>query len=173
MAILDYRFPRRRSLEWTGWLRFVVVSLAVGTCAVAVMSWLIPESGVQSFSRLVEETCPRNLHAIHAAIQKYARDHDGALPDDLASLLADGYLSSPMFLVCPGSNDTVAPGDTRDEWANNVRAGSHCSYAYGGKGLRLGGASDVAIVWDHDDPHRGNGHLMLSLDGTINFVAAK
>jgi len=46
-------------------------------------------------------TCEENLHHIHEALRAYTRDHDGAFPPALETLVDEGYLQSDRWLTCP------------------------------------------------------------------------
>lgn len=45
--------------------------------------------------------CDENLKHIYAAMEVYAEDHDGELPEHLTDLYANRYLERPEYLICP------------------------------------------------------------------------
>jgi hypothetical protein len=108
------------------------------------MSW-----GNQNAQRF---RCASNMRVIGEAIQLYADQHAGQLPDSLKTLFLSGDLIPETF-VCPASNEDKAEGTTKEEQARHLRDG-HCSYVYHGRGLTMPIDADRPILceplWNHD-----------------------
>jgi len=45
--------------------------------------------------------CEQNLEHVYAALMKYAKEHNGAFPPKLETLVNDKYLDSDEWLICP------------------------------------------------------------------------
>jgi hypothetical protein len=113
-------------------------------------------------------TCASNLMQIGLALQRYTSNNGGRFPDSLEMLVLDGSLPVEL-LVCPSSKDTVAPGASPGEQAANLAAGGHESYAYLGKGMRMGPGKRV-VAYERLDDHENEGMNVLYSDGSVQFL---
>jgi hypothetical protein len=112
--------------------------------------------------------CAANLQQIGMALQFYASQSGGRFPDSLDAVVLDGSISADM-LVCPSSNDTVAPGTTPAEQVANLAKGGHQSYVYVGGGLTVTGVRQ-ALAYEPLHHHGGGGINVLYTDGTVQFL---
>lgn len=141
-----------------------VVGFLVSTLLVSI---LLP-----SLNRAREQAnrikCASNLRLIGMSVQVYASANGGKLPDTLEQLVASGELA-PDALVCPTSNDTIAPGATPQAQAASLATPGHLSYVYLGKGLDHRANADVIIAYEPPSNHRNDGMNVLYADGHVEF----
>lgn len=115
--------------------------------------------------------CAPNLRQIGAAIQLYANDHGGILPQSLDRLILGDYLTSEVF-ICPSSDDKRAEGPTTQAVATAVvTIPEHCSYVYlGGGHTYLTATPKHVLAYEHHRNHRGNGMNVLYGDGLVQWL---
>jgi hypothetical protein len=113
-------------------------------------------------------TCASNLMQIGLALQRYASNNGGRFPDSLEMLVLDGSLPAEL-LVCPSSKDTAAPGASPGEQVASLAKGNHESYAYVGKGMRMG-PGKRAVAYEPLDHHENEGVNVLYSDGSVQFL---
>ncbi len=114
--------------------------------------------------RIQQHTCEENLQAVYAALEAYAKDHDGVLvPRSLEDLARKDYLDSMEYLTCP---------------AYRVRLGTVTYVLYVSEPLpRLNDPRfppDLMIVSDGPphNAHRDGEVRVLQLNGEIRRVPA-
>jgi prepilin-type processing-associated H-X9-DG protein len=111
--------------------------------------------------------CSSNLRQIGVAIELYAKEHAGMLPDSFATLVRSEDLVPEVF-TCPSSNaeradsiETLATHPTKD----------NCSYTYLGDGLKQNEVTDDVVLMVEDlDDHDRDGINILFGDGHVDFV---
>jgi prepilin-type processing-associated H-X9-DG protein len=166
--------------RWTlGGLSLVLLMFVAGTAMVGIVhqtAWLVrsPEPMYRRGSpRRNQAVCTRNLVYIGQALQAYARDNGGRFPDDLRELVLRDDVQNHI-LVCPGSDDEYAPGDTPEEHAAALATGRHNSYVYLGKGVAHGpdGRPDAkrVVVVEPLENHDGSGMNALYADGRTEWL---
>jgi hypothetical protein len=139
----------------------------------AVLAAMLLPSLNRAREEASRDRCAANLEQIALSLRLYLTgEPTGRLPDSLAPLVA-GYNLRAEVLICPGSGDKVAPGQTSAEQSANLetRAG-HQSYVYAGKGLTaqaIGNNADLVIAYE-PLKHHGDGIHVLFADGKILFV---
>jgi prepilin-type processing-associated H-X9-DG protein len=111
--------------------------------------------------------CGSNMRQIGQAIQIYAADNGGKLPDSLELLLTLDITGEAF--ICPSSNDEKAPGATAEERARNLH--KHCSYVYHGRGLTTDSPKDTPILCEPLMHHQHAGMNVLFADGHVDFLS--
>lgn len=170
--------PGRWKWRWTlGGFAIVFLMFAAGTAAVGIAhqaAWLArsPDPIYRRGGRVAAYRikCASNLRQIGLAIQMYANDHDGRLPDDFGQLLLHADITADTF-VCPMSQDEYpTTGQTLEEQAAALSTPGHCSYVYFGRGLSMPLDADRVIAIDRPANH-GEGAAPPSLPN-VNVLYA-
>jgi len=148
-------------------LRRTIVSALAATesaSAVAALRGLLPTSGKlrsdaeNAIAQCSKIVCEQNLEALWGALNRYAKEHDGALPKRLHEL-APTFLPERQRLVCPG-DPLAAQADPRSSFSY--------MYPVSSKG-KLG--EPVPIVCDIEPSSHGEeGRNVLFLDGTVKWL---
>lgn len=152
--------------------------LAMGTTAAVFLIACIVGLAVMapSLSRTAaaarRAACAANLRRVASAIALYANEHHGAFPDSFARLMAAGSLP-PDALVCPGGDETPAPGATPRARAEAMARGKHASYTYFARSFNRHtgpGSGATAVVASEPLAHHRDGVHVLYADGHVAFV---
>jgi uncharacterized membrane protein len=109
--------------------------------------------------------CVTKLQLIHNNLMAYASTHGGRFPSGLHVLLSTTALT-PDALVCPGSADTPATGDTPADEALDAARPGHDSYIYLASGLTSTAAPNTILAYESPDHHDGDMHVLFA-DGQI------
>ena len=164
--------------SWTlGGAMLVLLAFAAGISVVGIVhqtGWLITSPQPvyhRSHAAADRIKCLSNLRQIGQALQMYAAENAGRLPDDFSTLLVKEDLTSAVF-NCPRSNDVPAEGATPQEQAENLKKPDRCSYRYFGKGLSLPLPDDRILALEPLENHEGEGMNVLYADGRVEWVNA-
>lgn len=117
-------------------------------------------------------TCAANLAKIATAVELYAHGNHGMYPESFGRMVLAQSLPAEA-LLCPGGNETPAPGHAPHERAEALTKGRHASYVYVGRNLnkRSGpGAGVYTVVAYEPLAHHGDGIHVLFGDGHVAFV---
>jgi hypothetical protein len=156
-------------------------SLAAGGIAIGAAGMLL--SSVLLYPRIVpayerwryasssQAVCVDHFRAIEKAVHDYAAAHDGAFPQSLADVVADGTLDADA-LICAATSDVKAAGTTPAEIAKKLRSGRHCSYVYVGKGLSKSSPAECVLLYEPLNVHRDEGLRVLFVDGRVQKIGA-
>lgn len=148
--------------------RSIVLAALLTVAILVLISIFIPSLGPRNQSNGVR--CASNLRQIGQAIQMYANDHGGKLPDDLATLFEAEDISQAVF-VCPDTSDVPAAGPTTQAAMNAMRQPGTVSYVYIGKGLTSSHlTADVVLAYEPLSNHNGTGMNVLFGDGHVEWV---
>jgi prepilin-type processing-associated H-X9-DG protein len=109
----------------------------------------------------------RNMRQIGQALMLYARAHQGQYPPRLGCLLADGNVTTEVF-VSPLSNDTKAMGDTIEAREAALESGGHESYIYV-PNLNSSVDPRTVVLYEPLTDHSGDGMNVLFGDGHVEF----
>ena len=168
---------QRWRLRWTaGGFLVVLLAFASGIAMVGVVhqtGWLINSPKPlyhRSHEPVNRVTCESNLRQIGQALQMYANENGGRLPDDFTTLFLEEDLTPSVF-NCPSSND-LYEGTSLQEQAENLKRPGHCSYLYFGKGLSLPVADDRILALEPPEDHQNEGINILYGDGHVDWVPA-
>ena len=114
--------------------------------------------------------CASNLRQIGQALQMYAINEHGRLPDDLLTLLSTQDLSPAVF-VCWDTSDVPASGKTAEEIGADFAKPGHCSYVYLGKGLTESQLdADTVLAYEPLANHGNSGMNVLFGDGHVEWI---
>lgn len=151
---------------------FAIAGLVLGLTGFFISTMLIAIL-LPSLNRAREQAnrikCASNLRQVGQAIQIYANENKGQFPDTIDQLMLTGDLG-PEALVCPTSNDTIAPGTTPHEHVASLATPGHLSYVYVGKGLTYRAGADVVVAYEPPANHRNDGMNVLYADGHVDWV---
>lgn len=145
--------------------RWLLASL--GTILAGVLAIILLNRLTEARSNTRQTLCVHNLKMFAAAMNEYAKDHDGRFPDR-ASALYPQYLPMLECYVCP----ELAVTHQR-EWgrahpfADNTTADlidGLCSYQLV-PGLSVNDDKSKLIMYEKADNHHGMGRSLLYLDG--------
>jgi hypothetical protein len=178
--------PRRWKWRWTfGGFAVVFLMFVAGTAAVGIVHqtvWLARSPDRIYHRRGRGEAnrikCASNLRQIGLAIEMYANQHGGKLPDDFGALLLNTEVVHEVF-VCPTSQDEPPTGQTAAERAASLSTPGHCSYAYFGRGLSMPVDANRVMAMDKPENHGlagtpGRAEVnVLYGDGRVEWVAGK
>lgn len=148
----------RWKVRWTAMsLGVVLLMFICGIAATGVVhqvGWLVrSEERLFSNSRFVRHHCASNMRQIGLAVQLYAEEGDGQLPDSLAGLESlDAFEDLTHLLTCP----TFGRPD----------------YIYYGRGQTWPVDKDIPILAEPLGNHEGEGMNILFGDGSVRFVDA-
>ncbi|MGA2246508.1 MAG: type II secretion system protein [Verrucomicrobiota bacterium] len=172
---------------------FTLVEMLITLALMCIISAMLYGFASPSHQRSQQKLCADNLQKIYLALQLYANDHQGALPqntnaetseDVLDELVPKDTVDTSIF-ICPGGRDAPIPSG---EPLRNYKI----SYAYF-MGRRLDGppkplASDRQVnagpkragelVFSPDGRPPGNNHHkfggnFLLCDGSVEFCPAQ
>lgn len=110
---------------------FSLVELLVTLALLSVLSVMLYGFGSASHQRSQKKLCSDNLQKIYLALQIYANDFKGALPQTLdahtsetaLALLVPKYTADTTIFICPGGRDALIP-------SGEPLANHKISYAY-------------------------------------------
>ena len=163
--------------RWTfAGLALVLLMFASGTAMIGIthqVTWLVrsPDplyrrGGHGEANRI---KCASNLGQIGQALQVYANENAGRLPDGLRQLMLNEDVTRAVF-ICPASNDTFGTGTTLAEQADDLVKPGHCSYVYLGKGLPGPGDPRRVLAVEPLENHDGRGMNVLRADGSVEWL---
>ncbi len=139
---------------------------------------MIPWPSLEKASEPVNpQACASNLRQIGQAMLLYSNENAGQYPDDFGPLLLTQDIE-PKNFVCPGSPDTPAGGESRAQWAANLRAGGHLSYVYCGRGQSPTSPAAAILAYEADGNHGPSsnatvhGRTFLYADGHVAYLSA-
>ena len=115
------------------------------------------------------------MNPLGLALQMYAQESDGRLPNGWADL-AWAEQITPAIFVCPSADDTRPDtGDFKQDVASlDDPAGGHCSYIYTGAGLSLkDGQNRFVLAFEPLTNHGGRGMNVLFSDDQTEWLDAK
>lgn len=116
--------------------------------------------------------CASHMRDVGRGLIAYARTHGGTYPPRLEDAVLTGDID-PAVLLCPSSQDTLAPGDTPQAKAANLSNGGHCSYVLAVGGRRLADVNaDTVILYESPGAHDGDGSNILFGDGSVSWFLA-
>lgn len=164
------RPPRKKPGDGMTPGRMALLILGAGAAVLLVLYVALMPSINRARETSRRAACVGNLQQIGVALQIYANRAAGRFPDSLDPLVLDGTLRAAA-LVCPSSDDTVAPGVTLPEQLAEIAGGGHLSYVYIGRGLTIT-AVRQPIVYEPLHHHHPAGIHVLYTDGTVQFIPA-
>lgn len=172
---------------------FSLIELLIVLALMCIMSVMLYGFGSKSHQRSQQKLCADNLQKIYIAMQIYANDFKGALPQNTNAATSEAvmdelvpkYTSDTSIFICPGGRDPQIP-------SGEPLAKHKISYAYF-MGRRLDGPttplmSDRQInaepkragemVFSPDGKPPGNNHHkyggnFLTSDGSVQFSPAQ
>lgn len=146
--------------------------IATGTLGLIVSGSLMVTYVMPAITQARETSraamCVENLRKIGQSMRTFAELNGGRFPDKLQTAVASGHLK-PELLVCPESNDSVAPGVTMTDQSTHLHKGKHVSYTYVGDGLTTQSAPECVLMYETLDRH-GEGMHVLFVDGRVQFI---
>ncbi|MFO8011956.1 MAG: DUF4190 domain-containing protein [Phycisphaerae bacterium] len=105
--------------------------------------------------------CRSNVIQISHACLRFAKAHDGTMPDSLATLCKeDPYLTNMLW--CPSTGHW-------DPAPENVDAQADYIYAGAGHHIHEAEPSTIPILWDRPGNHGGKGGNVAYLDGHVQW----
>ena len=145
---------------------FTLIEMLITLALMCIMAVMLYGFGSQSHQRSQQKLCADNLQKIYLAMQIYANDFHGALPQNANVVTSEGvldelvpkYTADTSIFICPGGRDAPLPSGEplRDH---------KISYAYY-SGRRLE-TPQVALMSDRQinaEPKRA-GEMVFSRDG--------
>lgn len=145
----------------------LVVGIVLSIAAVLLLGSAFLPTLCRSRETANRVKCSSNLRQIGTAIELYARDHDGVLPDSFATLARSGDLVPEVF-TCPSS--TAERADSIEKLATRPTK-DNCNYTYLGDGLRHPDVNeDVILMVENLDDHDRDGINILFGDGRVEFL---
>lgn len=150
---------RRWRLRWTFLAAgVIIVSFAAGTAAVGVAhqsAWLVrSDEPWFEYRRPQQVYCRAHLRTVWQAIQLYAADHSGRLPDDLSQLANEDMEARYFFCPTHGERDV-----------------STTPYVYHGRGLKLPLRPSMVLAAEPLNYHKGLGMNVLFASGEVEFLS--
>jgi len=145
---------------------FSLIELLITLALICILSAMLYGFGSQSHQRSQQKLCADNLQKIYLAMQIYANDFHGALPQQTNALTAEGvldelvpkYTADTSIFICPGGRDAPIPSGEplRDH---------RISYAYFmGRRLESPPAPLMSDRQINAEPKRA-GEMVFSADG--------
>ncbi len=110
--------------------------------------------------------CTKNMSIAGIALQQYAIEHDWMLPRKVSELYPD-FSSTPLLLVCPGTNDTF----DRTKPVDEVRRKIDSSEAYKVFPLVRGNSPDHWIMCYCDSDHRKGDVIVCMVNGRYSRLS--
>ena len=172
---------------------FSLIELLITLALICIMSAMLYSFGSASHQRSQQKLCADNLQKIYIALQIYANDFKGALPQNTNAVtsemvldeLVPKYTADTSICICPGGRDPQIPsGEPLSKYK--------ISYAYF-MGRRLDGpqsplmsdrqinnepkrAGEMVFSPDGKPPgnnhHKYGGNFLMS-DGSVQFSPAQ
>jgi prepilin-type N-terminal cleavage/methylation domain-containing protein len=172
---------------------FSLIELLIVLALMCIMSVMLYGFGSKSHQRSQQKLCADNLQKIYIAMQIYANDFKGALPQNTNAATSEAvmdelvpkYTSDTSIFICPGGRDPQIP-------SGEPLAKHKISYAYF-MGRRLDGpttplmsdrqinaepkrAGEMVFSPDGKPPgnnhHKYGGNFLMS-DGSVQFSPAQ
>jgi prepilin-type N-terminal cleavage/methylation domain-containing protein len=172
---------------------FTLIEMLVTLALMSILAAMLYGFGSRSHQRSQQKLCADNLQKIYLALQVYANDFQGALPqrtnavtsEEVLDELVPKYTADTTIFICPGGRDAPIPSG---EPLRNHKI----SYAYF-MGRRLDGpqtpllsdrqinaepkhAGEMVFSPDGKPPgnnhHKFGGNFLLS-DGSVEFSPAQ
>jgi len=114
--------------------------------------------------------CRLRLQELGFALERYAKDHQGLLPDKgLWQLWEDGYVHNRRVFFCPSAH---ASDPRQASNSQDLRTGIDCDYLYFSPTAMHANARAYVLAMDKPPNHRGYG-LALYSDGRIRAFAGE
>jgi prepilin-type N-terminal cleavage/methylation domain-containing protein/prepilin-type processing-associated H-X9-DG protein len=149
---------------------FSLIELLITVALIAILSAMMYGFASGKHQRTQKQLCADNLQKIYLALQIYANDFKGALPEytnaqtseEPLNELVPKYTTDTSIFICPGGRDSSIP-------SGEPLTGEKISYAYY-MGLRLNPSPDApptVLMSDRQvntEPKRA-GELVFSPDG--------
>ena len=145
---------------------FSLVELLIVLALMIILTVMMWGFTSESHQHAAQRACRQNLEKIYVALQIYANDFGGKLPENTnvtrseepLSLLVPRYTADTSIFICPGSKDSPLPSGV--SFANRK-----ISYAYY-MGQRLGDAHQPLMSdWQVNTLPKKAGDLMFSATG--------
>ena len=145
---------------------FSLVELLIVLALMVILTVMMWGFTSESHQHAAQRACQQNLQKIFVALQIYANDFNGKLPENTnatrseepLSLLVPRYTADTSIFICPGSKDSPLPSGV--SFANRK-----ISYAYF-MGQRLGDAQQALMSdWQVNTLPKKAGDLAFSATG--------
>jgi len=145
---------------------FSLVELFIVLALLIILSTIMWGFTSESHQHAMQRACQQNLEKIYVALQIYANDFGGKLPENTnatrseepLSLLVPRYTADTSIFICPGSEESPLPSGV--PFANRT-----ISYAYY-MGQRLGDAQQPLMSdWQVNTLSKQAGDLVFSATG--------
>jgi prepilin-type processing-associated H-X9-DG protein len=145
---------------------FSLVELLIVLALMIILTVMMWGFGSESHQHAMQRECRQNLEKVYVALQIYANDFGGKLPEmtnatrsaEPLSLLVPRYTADTSIFICPGSKDSPLPSGV--SFANRK-----ISYAYY-MGQRLGDAQQPLMSdWQVNTLPKKAGDLVFSATG--------
>lgn len=146
-------------------LRFVAL-----LCLIAVILLLMPTRHRGENATRVK--CASNLKQIGQALLIYANEHDGELPPNFATLLANADLVGQVF-VCSNSNDKPVASRNLKTIRTAFASGGHNSYAYAPPPKKWAELDAADVIAFESTTHEDGMMNVLFGDGHVEFIAGE
>src|ERR1035441_7206050 len=96
---------------------FTLIELLITLALMSIMAAMLYGFGSRSHQRSQQKLCADNLQKIYIAMQVYANDFQGALPqrtnavtsEDVLDELVPKYTADTSIFICPGGRDAQIP----------------------------------------------------------------
>jgi prepilin-type N-terminal cleavage/methylation domain-containing protein/prepilin-type processing-associated H-X9-DG protein len=96
---------------------FSLIELLITLALMCIMAAMLYGFGSRSHQRSQQKLCADNLQKIHLAMQIYANDFHGALPQNTNAVTSEGvldelvpkYTADTSIFICPGGRDAQIP----------------------------------------------------------------
>jgi prepilin-type N-terminal cleavage/methylation domain-containing protein len=96
---------------------FSLIELLITLALICIMSAMLYGFGSASHQRSQKKLCADNLQKVYLALQIYANDFKGALPqntnaatsEDVLGALVPKYTADTTIFICPGGRDAAIP----------------------------------------------------------------
>lgn len=96
---------------------FTLIEMLITLALICIMSAMLYGFGSKSHQRSQQKLCADNLQKIYLAMQIYANDFHGALPQSTNAVTSEGvldelvpkYTADTSIFICPGGRDAQIP----------------------------------------------------------------